>query len=124
MDMSITQFLILIIIGLIAGFVSGSMGVGGGIIIIPAMVLFMGVTQQQAQGTSIAVISVPVALVAAMNYYKEGYINIKFTAVIILTFVVGAYFGSKIAVHIPAKTSQKSFGVLLLLVGLKMVIGK
>ena len=124
MDMSITQFLILIIIGLIAGFVSGSMGVGGGIIIIPAMVFFMGVTQQQAQGTSIAVISVPVALVAAMNYYKNGYINIKFAGIIILTFVIGAYFGSKIAVHIPAKTLQKSFGVLLLLVGLKMVLSK
>lgn len=124
MDMSISQFLILIIIGLVAGFTSGSMGVGGGIIIIPAMVFFMGVTQQQAQGTSIAVISVPVALVAAMNYYKSGYVNIKFAAVIILTFVIGAYFGSKLAVHIPAKTLQKSFGVLLLLVGLKMVLGK
>ncbi len=124
MDMSISQFLILIIIGLVAGFTSGSMGVGGGIIIIPAMVFFMGVTQQQAQGTSIAVISVPVAFVAAMNYYKSGYVNIKFAAVIILTFVIGAYFGSKLAVHIPAKTLQKSFGVLLLLVGLKMVLGK
>ncbi len=124
MDMSISQFLILIIIGLVAGFTGGSMGVGGGIIIIPAMVFFMGVTQQQAQGTSIAVISVPVAFVAAMNYYKSGYVNIKFAAVIILTFVIGAYFGSKLAVHIPAKTLQKSFGVLLLLVGLKMVLGK
>jgi len=124
MDMSISQVLILIIIGLVAGFTSGSMGVGGGIIIIPAMVFFMGVTQQQAQGTSIAVISIPVALVAAINYYKEGYINIKYAGIIILTFVIGAYFGSKMAVHIPAKTLQKSFGVLLLLVGLKMVLGK
>ena len=88
------------------------------------MVFFMGVTQQQAQGTSLAIISVPVALVAAMNYYKSGYVNIKFAAVIILTFVIGAYFGSKLAVHIPAKTLQKSFGVLLLLVGIKMILGK
>ena len=122
--MTITQFFILIVIGLVAGFTSGSMGIGGGIIIIPAMVFFMGVTQQQAQGTSIAVISVPVALAAAMNYYKSGYINIKYAGIIILTFVIGAYFGSKIAVHIPAKTLQKSFGVLLLIVGLKMILTK
>lgn len=124
MDMSIAQFITLIVIGLIAGFVSGSMGVGGGIIIIPAMVFFMGVTQQEAQGTSIAVISVPVALVAAMNYYKAGYVNLKFSGLIILTFIIGAYFGSKIAVHIPAKTLQRSFGILLLLVGLRMTFGK
>ncbi len=122
--MTITQFFILIVIGLVAGFTSGSMGIGGGIIIIPAMVFFMGVTQQQAQGTSIAVISVPVALAAAMNYYKSGYINIKYAGIIILTFVIGAYFGSKIAVHIPAKTLQKSFGILLLIVGLKMILSK
>ncbi len=122
--MTITQFFILIVIGLVAGFTSGSMGIGGGIIIIPAMIFFMGVTQQQAQGTSIAVISVPVALAAAMNYYKSGYINIKYAGIIILTFVIGAYFGSKIAVHIPAKTLQKSFGALLLIVGLKMIFSK
>ena len=122
--MNTMQLIILVIIGLVAGLVSGSMGVGGGIIIIPALVLFLGLSQQQAQGTSIAVISVPVAAVAAFNYYKGGFINIKFAAIIILTFVVGAYFGSKVAVHIPAKTLQKSFGVLLLLVGIKMLFTK
>lgn len=122
--MNMVQFLTLIVIGLVAGFVSGSMGVGGGIIIIPALVLFLGLTQQQAQGTSIAVISVPVAIVAAINYYKGGFINFKYAGIIILTFVIGAYFGSKLAVNIPAKTLQKGFGILLLLVGLKMILGK
>ena len=122
--MNTMQLIILIIIGLVAGLVSGSMGVGGGIIIIPALVLFLGLSQQQAQGTSIAVISVPVAAVAAFNYYKGGFINMKFAAIIILTFVIGAYFGSKMAVHLPAKTLQKSFGVLLLLVGIKMLFTK
>jgi hypothetical protein len=124
MEMNLMQFLILIIIGLLGGFVSGSMGVGGGIIIIPALVFFLGLTQQQAQGTSIAVLSVPVALVAAVNYYKGGYINFKYAGIIILTFVIGSYFGSKLAVNIPAKVLQKGFGVLLLLVGIKMVLGK
>jgi len=124
MEMNIIQLISLIVIGLIAGLVSGSMGVGGGVIIIPALVLFLGMSQQEAQGTSIAVISVPVAMAAAVNYYKGGFINIKFAAIIILTFVVGAYFGSKVAVHLPAKTLQKTFGVLLLLVGLKMVFSK
>lgn len=122
--MNITQILILILIGLMAGFVGGSLGVGGGIIIIPALVLFLGLSQQQAQGTSIAVLSVPVALVAAVNYYKGGYINFKYAGIIVATFVIGAYFGSKLAVNIPAKTLQKGFGILLLLVGIKMIFSK
>ncbi|MBN2669281.1 MAG: sulfite exporter TauE/SafE family protein [Bacteroidales bacterium] len=122
--MSIEHVIILVVIGLLAGFVSGSMGVGGGIIIIPALVFFLGLSQQQAQGTSIAVLSVPVAIAGAINYYKSGYINFKFAGIIILTFVVGTYFGSLLAVNLPAKTLQKMFGVLLLLVGIKMILGK
>ena len=124
MDMSILQFVILITIGLIAGFVSGSMGVGGGIIIIPALVFFLGLSQQEAQGTSFAILSIPVALASAVNYYKGGFINFKFAAIIIITFVVGGYLGSLLSVHLPAKTLQKAFGVLLLLVGLKILFTK
>ncbi len=124
MEMNLMQLFTLIVIGILAGFVSGSLGVGGGIVIIPALVFLLGLSQQQAQGTSIAVLSVPVAMVAAYNYYKGGYINFKYAGIIIITFVLGAYFGSKLAVHLPAKTLQKTFGVLLLLVGIKMIFGK
>lgn len=124
MDMTLNQIIILAIIGIFAGFVSGSMGVGGGIIIIPALVFFLGISQQEAQGTSIAVLSIPVALVAATNYYKAGYINFKFAMIIVLTFVIGSYFGSKLAVNIPTKILKPVFGGLMLLVGIKMILGK
>ncbi len=122
--MTSTQLLILLLIGLFGGFVSGSMGVGGGIIIIPALVFFLGASQQEAQGTSIALLSIPVAMVSAYNYYKGGYINFKFVATILVTFLIGSYFGSKLAVYLPANYLKKGFALLLILVGFKMMLGK
>lgn len=122
--MDITQLIILAIIGIFAGFIGGSMGVGGGVIIIPALMIFLGFTQKEAQGTSLAVLTFPVAFVAALNYYKEGYINIKFAGIMIVTFVIGSYLGSKFALSIPASTLKKIFAVLLLIIGVKMLFGK
>jgi len=124
MDMTLNQIIILAAIGVVAGFVSGSMGVGGGVIIIPALVFFLGITQHEAQGTTSTVLSIPVALVAAVNYYKSGYVNFKFAFIIILTFVIGGYLGSKFAVSVPEKVLKPIFGGLLLLVGIKMILGK
>ena len=122
--MDLTQLLILAAIGILAGFIGGSMGVGGGIIIIPALMIFLGFTQKEAQGTSLAVLTMPVAFMAAFNYYKGGYINMKFAAIMIVTFVIGSYFGSKFALSIPASTLKKIFAVLLLIIGIKMLLGK
>ncbi len=122
--MDLTQLIILAAIGLAAGFIGGSMGVGGGVIIIPALMIFLGFTQKEAQGTSLAVLTLPVAFVAAMNYYKEGYVNIKFAAIVVATFVVGSYLGSKFALSIPAHTLKKIFAVLMLAIGIKMLLGK
>jgi uncharacterized membrane protein YfcA len=122
--MEISQLLILALVGIAAGFVGGSMGVGGGIIIIPALVIFLGFSQKEAQGTSLAVLSLPVAFVAAYNYYKDGFINIKFAAVMVIAFVIGSYFGSKAALALPADTLKKIFAVLLIAVGIKMILGK
>jgi len=122
--MDLTQLLILAVIGILAGFIGGSMGVGGGIIIIPALMLFLGFSQKEAQGTSLAVLTMPVAFMAAFNYYKGGYINIKFAAIMIVTFVIGSYFGSKFALSIPASTLKKIFAILLLVIGVKMLLGK
>ncbi|NJO92114.1 MAG: TSUP family transporter, partial [Chloroflexia bacterium] len=71
------EIIIILLTGLVAGFFSGSMGVGGGIIIIPSLVFIMGFTLQQAQGTSLALMTIPVMLVATINYYKAGSVNIK-----------------------------------------------
>ncbi len=122
--MTSTELISLLLIGLFSGFISGSMGIGGGIIIIPALIFFMGLSQQYAQGTSIAVLSVPVAMVSAYNYYKSGYINFKFAGIIIITFMVGSFFGSKLAVTLPANILKKGFGILLLIIGIKMFLGK
>lgn len=100
------------------------MGVGGGIIIIPALVFILGLTQHEAQGTSLAVLSLPVTMISAFNYHKNGQVNLKFAAIIIVTYIIGNYFGSTLAVNIPARTLQKIFGVLMLLVGIKMILGK
>ncbi len=122
--MRMQDIILLLIIGLFAGFVSGSMGVGGGIIIVPALVFLFGMSQQEAQGTSLGVLVFPVVLLAAYNYYKEGYLNIKFSIVLIIAFIAGSYFGSLLAINIPANTLKKIFGVLVLLVGIKMIFGK
>ena len=122
--MDLTQLLILAVIGIFAGFIGGSMGVGGGIIIIPALMIFLGFSQKEAQGTSLAVLTMPVAFMAAFNYYKGGYINMKFAAIMIVTFVIGSYFGSKFALSIPASTLKKIFAILLLVIGVKMLLGK
>ncbi len=100
------------------------MGVGGGIIIIPALIFFMGFSQKEAQGTSLAVLTLPVALLAAVNYYKEGYINIKFAAIMVVTFVIGSYIGSKFALSISDLSLKKIFAVLLVAIGIKMLFWK
>jgi len=122
--MDFSQILILALIGIFAGFIGGSMGVGGGIIIIPALIFFMGFSQKEAQGTSLAVLTLPVALLAAVNYYKEGYINIKFAAIMVVTFVIGSYIGSKFALSISDLSLKKIFAVLLVVIGIKMLFWK
>lgn len=118
------EIILLLTIGLIAGFVSGSMGVGGGIIIVPALVFIFGLTQQEAQGTSLGVLVFPVVLLAAWNYYKEGYVNVKYAGILIVAFILGGYFGSKLAVYLSSDMLRKIFGGLMLLIAIKMIFWK
>ena len=122
--MSTSQIVILLIIGLLGGFISGSMGVGGGIIMVPALVMFMGFSQHMAQGTSLAVLLPPTGILAAMHYYKNGFINVKIALILMIVFVVGAWLGSLISVQIPAKTLKRIFGVFILIASLKIIFGK
>lgn len=122
--MSLNEFLLLILTGLIAGAVSGSMGVGGAIVVIPMLTFFLGLSQQQAQGTSLLVMTFPVFLIAAYNYYKTGYVNVKYAVVIVAAFIIGSYFSSKFAVNLPEKTLKKIFGLFLAIMGLRMFLGK
>ena len=122
--MNITTILILVIIGLMAGVFGGMFGVGGAIIMIPALVYFLGVDQHTAQGTSVATMLPPIGLFAAYNYYKAGDVNIWYAVIIALAFMVGGYFGSLIALKLPENLMKKIFGILLLLIALRMIFAK
>ena len=122
--MSFAQLLMLIIIGLISGMLAGVFGVGGAIIVIPALVFILGLSQHQAQGTSLAFMIPPIGILAAWNYWKAGQVNWKFALVLSLTFVVGAYLGSQVSINIPDRVLRKLFGFLMLAVALKMIFSK
>jgi hypothetical protein len=123
-NMTLHTILLLILIGILAGILSGLVGVGGGVIMVPLLVFLLGFSQHQAQGTSLAVLVVPVTGIAVYNYFKEGYIDWRYAAIIAVFFVVGGYFGSKMAINIDQKILKKIFGFILLLIAGKMLFGK
>jgi uncharacterized membrane protein YfcA len=122
--MSANEIITLILIGLTAGIVSGMLGVGGAIIMVPALVFFLGLTQHQAQGTSLSVLIFPVGLLAFWNYYKQGYVNFKLAVIIMLAFLIGGYIGSYFAIRIPERPLKIIFGLLIIVMGLRMVLKK
>jgi hypothetical protein len=122
--MSITQLLILIVVGVLSGMLAGVFGVGGAIIVIPALVFILGLSQHDAQGTSLAFMLPPVGILATWNYWKAGHINWKMALILSLTFVVGAYLGSYFSINISDKTLRRMFGVLMLVVAIKMIFSK
>jgi len=122
--MSTTMVLILIVIGIITGVMAGMLGIGGAIIMIPALVFLLGISQQTAQGTSLAVMLPPIGIIAAYNYYRAGQVNIRFAIILAVFFLIGSYFGSKLALTLPQAALKKIFGILLLLVAIKMLFSK
>ncbi|MBN2613523.1 MAG: sulfite exporter TauE/SafE family protein [Bacteroidales bacterium] len=122
--MTLTELFLLILVGLAAGFLAGTFGVGGGIIIVPALVFVFGMSQHDAQGTSLVVLLFPVGILAVWNYYKQGYVNFKFALVLILFFIIGGYFGSKLSIGLNHNTLKKLFGILMLVAGAQMIFGK
>lgn len=118
------ETIILLIIGLTGGLVSGVLGIGGGIVIIPMLVGFLGFTQKDAQGTSLGLLLLPIGILAVMNYYKAGHIHLKAVAIMVITFVIGSYISSLYAVNLPEGTLKKIFAVFLFLYALKLFFGK
>ena len=115
------NMIIYLLIGIIGGFLSGFMGIGGGIIMVPFMVLLAGFSQHLAQGTSLAVLSIPIVIFGAYQYYLQGNVNIKAALIIALFFCIGIYFGSKYAQSINPETLKIIFGFIIILVGIKMI---
>jgi uncharacterized membrane protein YfcA len=124
MKMSVSTIIILLIIGMITGVMAGMLGIGGGLVVIPALVMVMGMSQQSAQGTSLAMMLPPIGILAAYNYYKAGHVDIKFALFLAFAFIIGSYFGSRIAVKLPQEVLKKIFGAFLLLVAVKMLFWK
>lgn len=122
--MAISTLLILILIGITTGVMAGMLGIGGAIIMVPALVFILGLSQQAAQGTSLAVMLPPIGIIAAYNYYKVGQVNLKFALILAVCFIVGSYFGSKLSLNLPEAVLKKIFGILLLAVALKMLLSK
>ena len=122
--MSIGSFIILLVIGLAAGILGGFAGVGGGVIVIPALIFALGMTQFEAQGTSLAMMIPPIGIMAAYNYYQDGHVNWRYALVLAIFFVIGGYIGSKLVLNIPQGTVKKGFAIFIILIGIKMLFTK
>lgn len=118
------KFFLLLLLGLLSGTLSGLLGIGGGIIIIPALLYIFHMTQHQAQGTTLMLFVPPIGILAAWTYYKQGDVDLLVAALICIGFFIGGYFGAKFAVHVPGPVLQKIFGVALLLISIKMIVSK
>jgi hypothetical protein len=118
------NLILYILLGLVAGVTSGFIGIGGGVIIIPLLVFLFGFTQQQAQGTTLALMVPPIGLLAAWIYYRHGYVNVEAAAYICIGFFVGGLLGARFATSFSNPVLEKIFGTILLLISLKMIFGK
>jgi len=119
-----TNIILYIVLGLTAGIFSGILGLGGGIILVPAMVFFFGLTQHQAQGTTLALMVPPIGLLAALTYYKRGFVDIPMAGFICLGFFFGGLIGAKLVVGLPEQTLKKIFGFCLLFIAIKIILSK
>lgn len=116
--------LILLGIGLLAGFLSGLIGIGGGIVIVPLLVYLFSISQKTAQGTTLFMFLFPVGILGVYNYHKAGLIDYKMAAIMAVTFIIGSYFGGKTVVAIDTKIVKQIFGAIIILVGFKMLFDK
>jgi uncharacterized membrane protein YfcA len=121
--MSLTLFMVvaLIIIGLASGALSGLVGVGGGIIIVPALIFFLAFTQKEAQGTSLGILLLPVGILGVIQYYKQGQIDFRVVLIVSLGFLVGNYFGSKLSLSLSDIALKRIFAVVLIIIAFKIL---
>ncbi|TAL40578.1 MAG: sulfite exporter TauE/SafE family protein [Chitinophagaceae bacterium] len=119
--MNVETILLLILVGLAAGVLSGMVGVGGGIIVVPALVLLLGFSQHEAQGTSLGLLLLPVGILAVINYYNKGYIDLKVVGIMSIAFIAGAWLGSKLSLSLPQDTVKKIFAIVLFYTAFRMM---
>ncbi len=127
--MNFTLVITLFVIGIVAGFFSGLIGIGGGIVIVPALVYFLGLTQHQSQGTSLLMMLPPIGILAAINYYKSSHMQqdykfLVFAGILAFAFIIGGFMGSKLSISISQESLKKVFGFILLLLAIKFIFFK
>jgi uncharacterized membrane protein YfcA len=120
-NMDTQTILIIILIGVAAGILGGLVGVGGGIIIVPALVYFIGFSQKTAQGTSLGLIMLPVGILGVMQYYKQGHVDFKVVGILAIGFLIGSFFGSKVALGLSQEIIKKIFAGLMIIIAIKML---
>jgi len=114
----------LLVLGLVGGIASGLIGIGGGVILVPALVFMFGMQQHLAQGTTMALMVPPIGILGAWTYWHEGYVDLKVAALLCLGFVVGSLIGARFATSLSNHMLEQVFGVALLILGAKMLIGR
>ncbi|HEV3252430.1 MAG TPA: sulfite exporter TauE/SafE family protein [Puia sp.] len=119
--MSTQTLLLIVLVGLAAGILSGLVGVGGGIIIVPALIFLLGFSMHQAMGTSLGILLLPAGILGVLNYYKKGYVDVKVVLMLFLGFVIGNYLGSKISLGLSEAVLKKIFALVLVLIAGKML---
>lgn len=118
------HILLYLLLGLASGFISGLIGIGGGVIIVPTLVFGFGLSQHEAQGTTLAMLVPPVGLLAAWTYYKQGYVNLHIAVFICMGFFLGGLLGAKLATGLSNVLLEKVFGIAMLAIALKMIFSK
>lgn len=118
------NIILYVLLGLLTGVFSGMFGLGGGTIIIPVLVFLFGLSQHQAQGTTLALMVPPIGLLAAWTYYKAGFVDVRIAAFVCLGFFFGGLLGAKIVVGLPEPLLRRLFGVALLMISIKMILTK
>lgn len=119
--MPLNTILILAVIGIFAGILSGFVGVGGGIVIVPALVYFLKMTQYEAQGTSLFVLVLPVVFFAMLNYWNTDNVNWRYGLIIASTFIIGGYLGSKLSLRLSPGMVKFVFGIIMAYVSFKLI---
>jgi uncharacterized protein len=116
-----TSIFLYLLLGAVAGALSGLIGIGGGVIIVPALVFLFGLSQHEAQGTTLALLVPPIGFLAAWTYYRQGYVHVQMAAYICVGFVLGSFLGAKLATNLSNVLLERTFGIAMLLIALKMI---
>jgi len=110
------------LIGLVGGVLSGLFGIGGGLVIVPGLILLLGMAPKQAAGTSLAALLLPVGILGALEYWRAGYVDVRLALLIAGGLLIGAFIGARLAIGLPNELIQRAFGVLLVLIGLRLAL--